>query len=104
MQNTLFLVLLRPIFALKAKIAPPIGIGNKNMPLDRKRICSQSSIPTRAKTFFGLHLILDKKNCPNLGEDLFFGLYVMCEMCQFGFTPLKHPPFLLEIPGYAPDP
>ena len=51
-----FLVLLRPIFAIKAKIAPlPFGIGNESLTtltLDLKKNRSQ-------------------KNNPNLGEDLF---------------------------------
>ena len=40
MQNTTLLALLKPIFALKTKIATPIGIGNENvstLTLDLKR-------------------------------------------------------------------
>ena len=64
MQNTQFLVILRSIFALKEKIAPPIGIGNKNvttLTLDLKGFRRKKSISPWANTsfvlFFGLHLI-----------------------------------------------
>ena len=62
-QNTLFLVLLRPIFELQAKIASAIGNKKVNaLTLEWKRIRSQNWIPTRAKTFFW--------SSPNFGQKI----------------------------------
>ena len=82
MQNRTFLVVLRPIFCEKLKIAPPIG---KQLPLKRLdfrfRPKNQSQFRWRS-FFFGDHLILSRKNVwisefgrkisLNLGEVLFF--------------------------------
>ena len=75
MQNRTILVVLRPIFCEKLKIAPPI----ENSPPSNVWISDLG----RKKIFFRDHLILGGKNVKifdfgrkislNFGEDLFFG-------------------------------
>ena len=82
MQNTTFLLLLKPIFALKVKIAPPpgIGIGNVNvstLTLVLKRIRTQKSIAAWVRTFsFSFHLISGGKTVPILSEDRFSLVFI----------------------------
>ena len=70
MQNTPFLALLRPIFALETKIALTKGMGDEgpNVILTRKN----GFQPVLRSFFFEIILIWTKKR-PNFGEDLFFG-------------------------------
>ena len=93
MQNTTFLALLRLIFALKAKIAPPNGNENAStLTLDLEENSVTKLIPAWVKTsffFFGFHLISDTKP---------FQFQVKTDLD--GFIPPKQPP--LQIPGYAP--
>ena len=83
MQNATSLVLLRPIFAQKAKIAPPpIGIGDENwsiLTLDLKWFCLQKTLLSLGKIyfFFCTPSNFGLKNRPNLNESLFFGLHLI---------------------------
>ena len=83
MQNTTFLALLRPIFALKAKIAPspPHWFWQKEsvyLNLVLKKIRLQISFPAWVKTFFPFFFVFwsspnfDHKTVPILNEDFFF--------------------------------
>ena len=81
MQNALFLVLLRPIFALKAKIASPYGIVDESWSRTCSDIDQKNWVSARMKTFsflffFEDHLNLDRKtdsirvrSNENLGQD-----------------------------------
>ena len=64
MQNTTFLALLKPIFAVKGKIPSPIGIENvSTLAMGLKRTRSQKLTPAWEKTLFfvGIYLTLDTK-------------------------------------------
>ena len=86
MQNTTFLVILRPNFALKIKAAPPMGLGSRSCKglaviwttkveffSGAQRNLVRTSARSLVKTFF-LFLRspdLRRKNCFNFGEDFF---------------------------------
>ena len=81
MQNTLFLALLRPIFALKTKIAPPDGIWDENWSRTWCYMEQKNSLSALTKTFFSLFffffffrrsLEIGQKNSLIFSEELFF--------------------------------
>ena len=83
MQNSTFLVLLRPIFAPKIKTAPPTEFGSKSwegFPVIWTRIVvffGSGAHPKSVKTFFLFWRSPDvgRQNSLNCGEDLFFFLW-----------------------------
>ena len=125
MQNSTFLVLLRPIFAPKIKTPPPTRLGSgscEGLAIIWTRImeffCSEAH-PKLVKTFFGDHLISAGKTVWISVKTLFFleitrfwqknRLNVIEDWWKFGsssFTVVssfqKSPLPPLQNPGYAP--
>ena len=100
MQNTLFLALLRPIFALKTKIANPNGVWHETWSRTWYDMNQKNWVKTfLAKTFFsGVHLNLGFKTDSiwvkineNLGQDrlmLFPASKTALPQCKFLATRL----------------
>ena len=119
MQNTTFLVLLRPIFSPKMKIAPPMGLAIRRcegLKLVRKTdwiwvktflvffgdhpILARKTAEIPVKTFFlfGDHLSLNKKTTQT--DQRSSKIWVKIVWCFFQYP--KQPPPLKQAPGYAP--
>ena len=130
MQNSTFLVLLRPIFAPKMKTAPPTGMGSRSCEgllviWTRKvefffleRTLSWSEVTEFwLRPFFWRSPKFGWKNRFNFGEDLFFWrspdfdrktasiwfkmVKIWVKFVYCCFQLSKKPPSLLRNPGYA---
>ena len=131
MQNSTFLVLLRPIFAPKLKTAPPTGLGSRScegLPViwTRKvKFFFSGAHPKFVRLILFLFKTFFFSKSPNFGwknrfkldKDLFFGDHLILteKPLQFGsrlmklwvkfvyccFHLSKKPPPPLQNPGYA---
>ena len=73
MQNTAFLALLRLIFALKTKIAPPLELAMRIGLEPDVNLTRKTGLQSGWGPFFWRSPKFGQKNQPNLSEDLFFG-------------------------------
>ena len=124
MQNTPFLALLRPISALKTKIAPPSGIGNDNWSSIRCDFEQNNWVSAWLKTFFPFLFFLrsrkfGQKKRPNFDGYLFFAgdhQYLGTKtnsirsktdkslgQDRLMLLPASKIPPTLQIPGYTPE-
>ena len=76
MKNSMFLAVLRLIFALKLKIAPPNEIGVRVGEDREMMLTSRSGCHEDLFSFFLRSLDFGQKNVLNFGEDLVFFVFL----------------------------